>query len=136
MGKATKAAAPAADQTDETKPDETEANKPTMATGRQTDTEAQLEHAENAPTGDDGMPEHTEEDLEALKGPRFQHSDPGHAVDVEVDPKEAGENHADWYEGREPNDVVEVAGQRETVEARMARNGQSAPERAVGASTL
>lgn len=57
-------------------------------------------------------------------------------VKVEVAPPEAEENGANWYDGRKPNDVVEVAGQRETVEARMARNGMGAPEKAVGATTL
>lgn len=60
----------------------------------------------------------------------------GRAVDVEVDPADAQKNGADWLEGREPNDVVEVEGQRETAEARMARNGQSAPEKGAGATTL
>jgi hypothetical protein len=56
-------------------------------------------------------------------------------VDIDKDPAEAQENSADWYEGREPNDVVEVEGQRETVEARMARNGVAAPEKQAGATT-
>lgn len=60
----------------------------------------------------------------------------GRAVKVEVDPAEAQENHADWLDGRDPNDVVEVDGQRETAEARMARNGISSPEKAAGATTL
>lgn len=42
---------------------------------------------------------------------------------LEKDPPEAQEQHADWSKGREPTDVVEVEGQRETVEARMARGG-------------
>lgn len=57
-------------------------------------------------------------------------------VKVEVAPKEAEQNGADWTEGRDPLDVVEVSGQRETVEARMARNGQASPQKAVGATTL
>lgn len=61
--------------------------------------------------------------------------DVGRKVDVEVNPPEVQENSADWQEGREPNDVVEVEGQRETVEARMARNGVNAPEKQVGATT-
>lgn len=108
----------------------------TAAESRKDDKTVALEHAENAKVGDDGMPEHDENDLAALKGERFLHRDPGHAADVEVAPKEAQQNHADWYEGRDPNDVVEVSGQRETVEARMARNGQQSPEKAAGATTL
>lgn len=61
--------------------------------------------------------------------------DIGRQVDIDKDPAEAQENSADWYEGREPNDVVEVEGQRETVEARMARNGVTSPEAQAGATT-
>lgn len=43
---------------------------------------------------------------------------------VEVNPPEVEENNADWLNGREPTDVVEVEGQRETASARMARNGR------------
>lgn len=57
-------------------------------------------------------------------------------VKVEVAPEEAARNGANWAEGRNPLDVVEVAGQRETVEARMARNGNASPQKAVGATTL
>ncbi len=60
----------------------------------------------------------------------------GRAADVEKDPAEAQENDADWYNGRKPNDVVEVDGQRETVEARMARNGVNSPEARAGATHL
>lgn len=60
----------------------------------------------------------------------------GRAVKVETDPAEAEQNHADWLNGRDPNDVVEVEGQRETAEARMARNGVNSPEKAAGATTL
>lgn len=56
-------------------------------------------------------------------------------VDIDKDPAEAQKNSADWSKGREPNDVVEVEGQRETVEAREARNGVVAPERQAGATT-
>lgn len=61
--------------------------------------------------------------------------DIGRKVDIEVDPPEAQENGADWEKGREPNDVVEVEGQRETVEARVARNGVFSPEKQAGATT-
>lgn len=57
-------------------------------------------------------------------------------VKVEVAPAEAEQNGANWQENRDPLDVVEVAGQRETVEARMARNGLASPQKAVGATTL
>jgi hypothetical protein len=57
-------------------------------------------------------------------------------VKVEVAPSEAAVNGANWSEGRDPLDVVEVAGQRETVEARMARNGQASPQKRLGATTL
>jgi len=56
-------------------------------------------------------------------------------ADVDINPPEVLKNHADWSEGRKPNDVVEVEGQRETVEARMARNGVYAPEKQAGATT-
>lgn len=116
--------------------DDTTAEDTMFGTEREDDKTVALKKAESAKVGDDGMPEHDSEDLEALKGKRFLHTDPGHAADVEVNPPEAQQNHADWFEGREPNDVVEVSGQRETVEARMARNGQASPERAAGATTL
>lgn len=61
--------------------------------------------------------------------------DIGRKVDIEVNPPEVQKNSADWLEGREPNDVVEVEGQRETVESRMARNGVNSPEKQAGAST-
>lgn len=57
-------------------------------------------------------------------------------VKVEVAPEEAARNGANWAEGRNQLDVVEVAGQRETVEAKMARNGNASPQKAVGATTL
>jgi hypothetical protein len=57
-------------------------------------------------------------------------------VKVEVAPVEAERNGANWADGRDPLDVVEVAGQRETVEARMARNGQASPQKRLGATTL
>lgn len=71
------------------------------------------------------------EQLEAQLTP-----DIGRRVDIDKDPKQAQENGADWLEGREPNDVVEVEGQRETAEARMARNGVTSPEAQAGATTL
>lgn len=61
--------------------------------------------------------------------------DAGRRVDIDKNPPEAEQNGADWLEGREPNDVVEVEGQRETVESRMARNGVTSPEAQVGATT-
>lgn len=60
----------------------------------------------------------------------------GRAAKVDKDPAEVQKNHADWLEGREPNDVVEVEGQRETAEARMARNGITGPEAQAGATHL
>lgn len=57
-------------------------------------------------------------------------------VKVEVAPAEAAVNGANWSEDRDPLDVVEVDGQRETVEARMARNGQASPQKRLGATTL
>lgn len=56
-------------------------------------------------------------------------------VDIDKDPAEAQVNSADWLEGRDENDVVEVEGQRETVGARMARNGVTSPEAQAGATT-
>jgi hypothetical protein len=113
---------------DASAPEETKA-KPS---GRKTDAEAALEKAHNAKVGDDGMPKHDADDLAILK----DGSKVTPPAEVETDPREAEENHADWFEGREPNDVVEVSGQRETVEARMARNGQASAEKAAGATTL
>ena len=83
---------------------------------------------------DKGDELNAEDDQQALREQRD--GSRGRAADVEIDPPEAEQNDADWLEGREPNDVVEVAGQRETVEARMARNGQSSPEKRAGATTL
>lgn len=62
-------------------------------------------------------------------------TDIGRQVDIDKDPAEAQENSADWSKGREPTDVVEVEGQRETVEAREARNGVNSPEQQAGATT-
>jgi len=47
----------------------------------------------------------------------------GRATQVDVNPAEMQENDADWLDGRDPGDVVEVEGQRETAQARMGRNG-------------
>ncbi len=79
---------------------------------------------DNAPTA--------QEDQENLR--KQLTPDAGRKVDIEVNPPEVQEQSADWFEGREPNDVVEVEGQRETVEARMARNGVNAPEKQAGAA--
>lgn len=57
-------------------------------------------------------------------------------VKVELAPPEAERNGADWSEGRDPLDVVEVDGQRETVEAKMARNGTMSAQKRLGATTL
>lgn len=114
--------------------DETKSTSSTKAkdSGRKSDAAVALDRAVNAEVGDDGMPKHDERDLAILKDSRAVTP----PANVEVDPPEAEQNHADWFEGREPNDVVEVAGQRETVEARMARNGQASAEKAAGATTL
>jgi hypothetical protein len=118
----------------ETKSTATDDSRPAVESrGRVSDNEAALKRAESAKVGDDGMPQHDEYDLAALKGPKGGAVKP---AKVETDPPEAKENGADWFEGRDPNDVVEVSGQRETVEARMARNGQASPEKAAGATTL
>lgn len=73
----------------------------------------------NAPT--------VEDDRRQLEEQRVP--DIGRRTDVEVGPKEAQENGADWTVGRKPTDVVEVEGQRETIEAKMARNGVYAPKK-------
>lgn len=101
----------------------------TTTTARKTASADRSRQGDSAPT--------VEEDREQLNASAEQQRNRGgRAVEVEVDPAETQKNHADWLEGREPNDVVEVEGQRETAEARMARNGQSAPEKQAGATTL
>lgn len=79
----------------------------------------------DAPTADDDRKQ-----LEAQLVP-----DTGRTVKVDKDPAQAQENSADWLDGRDENDVVEVEGQRETAGARMARNGVFAPEKQAGATT-
>lgn len=94
--------------------------------GKQSTAKAsQTKAKSNAPTAEDDRRQ-----LEEQLTP-----DIGRKVDIEVNPQEVQENSADWQDGRDPNDVVEVEGQRETVEARMARNGVNAPEKQVGATT-
>lgn len=61
--------------------------------------------------------------------------DIGRKVDIEKDPADAQKNSTDWLEGRDPNDVIEIEGQRETAESKMARNGVNAPEKQAGATT-
>lgn len=109
-------------ENDSTKSKETKTSAKKAASDR-------IRQTDSAPT--------VEEDREQLNAANEEtRNRGGRAVDVEVDPADAQKNHVDWLDGRDPNDVVEVEGQRETVEARMARNGQSAPEKQAGATTL
>lgn len=66
-----------------------------------------------------------EDDRKALEAQLVP--DTGRREDVDVNPAEVAENDADWAAGRELTDVVEVEGQRETVESRLARNGYAKP---------
>lgn len=121
----------AEEKTKKTNKTDTEAERAARATTRNIDNVGSASSTPATPSNPDApTAEDDRRQLEEQLTP-----DIGRKVDIEVNPPEVQENGADWFEGREPNDVVEVEGQRETVEAREARNGVNAPEKQAGATT-
>lgn len=129
-------------QTDENKT--TESTKLSKDAPASYTTSANMDNPESAsatpatkgdPDGPNAEDDRKALDEQARRGHPGGIEDLGRAVKVDKDPSEAQENDADWEAGRDPKDVVEVEGQRETVEARMARNGVYSPEKQAGAGT-